>query len=183
MCKAKDAQLRAKDAQLRAERGKVEELLRDVPVRQAQYSELQRRNAQLLRVAGVISVRGALEHMFERMGGSSEAQITAYFAAEPLGVAALTCINSSRTVLLDYYKRPLLPAQAAKALLHIMRRLSQEAHEKRTAAEYARDGDEIVMRADGVLSASDVELLACFFSTHAYPVRTEPAAAPDASAV
>ena len=35
---------------------------------------------------------------------------------------------------------------------------------------------------DHILAAYSL-LLACFFSTHAYPVRTEPAAAPDASAV
>ena len=51
----------------------------------------------------------------------------------------------------------------------IKRRLNQDAHDKRTGDEYARDGDAIVLRYG--LSQSHVTLLRCLFEAHGFPVR------------
>ena len=179
MLSAKSAEQSAKDKmvedlvqKLSAANEKVQKLLEAVPVQQAQYEELKRRNRAALRAAGVLDVRDAVAYMFECMGGSTEERITTYFTEAPLGVMSLSCMNENRIIFLDYHKKPLQPNAAAKLLLAIQKRLNQDSHPKLTPEDYAREGTTLKLLRNG-LGASDVEVLRCLFKTHAYPVEVQ----------
>jgi hypothetical protein len=169
---AKDAQLGAKDAQLGAKDAHLLEVLSEARRSDALVHELESVTTALLREKGIFSARGALElllamHTFD----ANEPQLAAYFArAGGLGERVLHCCNESRKVLSDHGGKLHTAESLAKLVFTIKRRLNQDAHDKRTGDEYARDGDAIVLRCNG-LSQSHVALLRCLFETHGFPVR------------
>ena len=115
-------------------------------------------------------VRGALDTLLDDLGvEANEASLATYFVNDVRGMSVLECCNANAKVMSDHFNKPHTAESLAELVLRIRERLNNDSHVKTTAKAYRDEGDRLVMFADGMTEAQ-VEVLACFFSTHEFPV-------------
>ena len=166
------AKVDAERAKVDAERAKADALSAKLSVVTAQVAQLQAKYMVALRLKRVVRLRSALEVLLSELGvdATKKNLLAAYLAGTPLGAATLQCCNTNATVLRDHFKKEYDAAALADVLMRIRERLNNDVHVKQTAQEYRDAGDALELKSNG-LSEAHVQVLACLFSTHAFPVR------------
>jgi hypothetical protein len=74
------------------------------------------------------------------------------------------------TVLRDHFNKPYDATALADVLMRIRERLANDMHLKQSAQDDVDAGDALELKSNG-LSKARVQVLACLFRTHAFPVR------------
>ena len=124
-----------------------------------------------MRLANVVTLRGALDMVLKDAGlqGGSHATFMQLLTSSATGHDVLRCCNGNPVVLSDNCEQPHTADTLARALASIKRRLNKDAHPKRSAGWYSNAGDRLLLVRDG-MSESDVQIMACVFGVHGYPV-------------
>ena len=174
----KDEDIRRKDEDLRRKDAVLEDLHARVHLLQASAVQLEKKNATALRLAGVVTVRSALEVVLhDALPAKGEAAFVELLQSQ-LGAQALACCNSNVKVVADNGNKPHTVETLARTFQGILKRLHKDTHVGKTAQAYIDSDDCLVLSSNG-LSASDVTALACLFQAHRYPVIIEGSAQTD----
>jgi len=174
----KDEDIRAKDEDIRGKDAVLEDLHARVHLLQASALQLEKKNATALRLAGVVTVRSALEVVLhDALPAKGEAAFVELLQSQ-LGAQALACCNSNVKVVADNGNKPHTVETLARTFQGILKRLHKDTHVGKTAQAYIDSDDCLVLSSNG-LSASDVTALACLFQAHRYPVIIEGSAQTD----
>ena len=137
---------------------------------QANLFTLRLKYLDALRYKQIMCVRGALDTLLGELGvEANKASLAMYFVNDVRGMSVLECCNANAKVMRDHFNKPHTAGSLAEWVLRIRERLNNESHVKTTAKAYRDEGDRLVMFADGMTEAQ-VEVMACFFSTHEFPV-------------
>ena len=137
---------------------------------QANLFTLRQKYLEALRYKRIMCVRGALDTLLGELGvEATKASLASYFVNDVRGMSVLECCNADAKVMRDHLNKPHTAESLAEWVLRIRERLNNESHVKTTAKAYRDEGDRLVMFADGMTEAQ-VEVMACFFSTHEFPV-------------
>ena len=137
---------------------------------QANLSALRQKYLEALRYKQIMCVRGALDTLLGDLGvAATKASLASYFVNDVRGMSVLECCNADAKVMRDHFNKPHTAESLAEWVLRIRERLNNDSHVKTTAKAYRDEGDRLVMFADGMTEAQ-VEVMACFFSTHEFPV-------------
>ena len=176
--RAKDEDIRRKDDDIRRKDAVLEDLHARVHLLQASALQLEKKNATALRLAGVVTVRSALEVVLhDALPAKGEAAFVELLQSQ-LGAQALACCNSNVKVVADNGNKPHTVETLARTFQGILKRLHKDTHVGKTAQAYIDSDDFLVLSSNG-LSASDVTALACLFQAHRYPVIIEGSAQTD----
>ena len=174
----KDDDLRRKDDDLRQQRAELRQKDDELVLLRALAASQRERFMTELRLARVVSVRGALDTLLRGAPGVGVDALLAFLSTE-LGLATLACCNLNAKVVSDNGNQPHTLESLALVLRDIKRRLNKDAHPGRDAQSY-RDAGEYLELAPNGLSVSDVTVLACLFGAHDFPVRIVAAVPPAA---
>ena len=166
------AKVDAERTKVDAERAKADDLRAKLSMATAQVAQLQAKYMVALRLKRVVRLRSALDVLLSELDVdvTKKNSMAAYLAETPLGAATLQCCNTNTTVLRDHFKKQYDAAALADVLMRIRERLNNDVNLKQTAHEYRDAGDVLELKSNG-LSEAHVHVLACLFSTHAFPVR------------
>ena len=164
------ADLRRKDALLEEAHALVHAKDAQIASLQASAVQLEKKNAKALRLAGVVSVRSALDVILQdALPAKGEAAFVELLQCQ-LGAQALACCNSNAKIAADNGNKP--HTVATLAFHAILKRHHKDTHVGKTAQAYIDSDDFLVLSSNG-LSTSVVAALACLFQAHRYPVLIE----------
>jgi hypothetical protein len=159
-----------------AERAKADALSAQLSMAMAQVAQLKAKYMVALRLERVVRLRSALDLLLSELhvDVTKKNALAVYLAEMPLGAATLQRCNTNATVLRDHFKKQYDAAGLADVLMRIRERLNNNVvHLKQTAhaqEEYRDAGDALEVKSNG-LSEAHVQVLACLFEAHAFPVR------------
>jgi hypothetical protein len=137
---------------------------------QANLFTLRLKYLDALRYKQIMCVRGALDTLLDDLGvEAAKASLATYFVNDVRGMSVLECCNANAKVMRDHFNKPHTAESLAEWVLRIRERLNNGSLVKTTAKAYWDEGDRLVMFADSMTEAQ-VEVMACFFSTHEFPV-------------
>jgi hypothetical protein len=174
----KDDDMRRKDEELRQQRAELRQKEGELVLLRALVHNQRERSMTELRLARVVSVRGALDVLLRGVPGSGLDALLVFLSTE-LGVATMACCNLNAKVVSDNGNRLHTLESLAQVLRDIKRRLDKDAHPGRDSQSYRDAGEYLELSPNG-LSVSDVTVLACLFGAHNFPVRIVDAVPPAA---